>query len=54
MLMIEVECYSRCSGYFRPVKQWNLGKQSEFSERRYLKYEQLKQSTDAQVMEESI
>jgi len=54
MLMIEVECYSRVTGYYRPVKQYNKAKKEEFRERRYLKYEQLKQSTDAQVMEESI
>lgn len=51
--MIECEVYSRCSGYFRPVKQWNKGKQEEFSERRKLKYEQL--TNDAtQVLEASI
>lgn len=33
---IPVECYSRISGYFRPVNQWNAGKRSEFSERVYL------------------
>jgi ribonucleoside-triphosphate reductase len=32
---IEIPCevYSRVSGYFRPVKQWNPGKQSEFNDR---------------------
>lgn len=29
----ECEIYSRIVGYFRPVKQWNNGKQEEFSER---------------------
>jgi ribonucleoside-triphosphate reductase len=29
----ECEVYSRIVGYFRPVKQWNNGKQEEFSER---------------------
>lgn len=33
---IPVECYSRISGYFRPIMQWNKGKRSEFSERKYL------------------
>ena len=28
-----VECYSRVVGYIRPVRQWNLGKQSEFKDR---------------------
>jgi ribonucleoside-triphosphate reductase len=29
----ECEVYSRIVGYFRPVKQWNNGKQEEFSQR---------------------
>lgn len=29
-----VECYSRVCGYFRPVKNWNLGKKEEFKERK--------------------
>lgn len=36
---IPVEIYSRVSGYFRPVAQWNYGKQEEFSERKSLKFE---------------
>ena len=28
---VPVEVYSRVSGYYRPVKQWNKGKQEEFS-----------------------
>ena len=38
---IETEVYSRCSGYFRPVKQWNIGKREEFSERRKIKFDLL-------------
>lgn len=34
---IPVEIYSRVSGYFRPVAQWNHGKREEFSERKSLK-----------------
>jgi len=30
----ETEVYSRVVGYFRPVKQWNPGKQAEFDDRR--------------------
>lgn len=30
---IPVEVYSRVVGYFRPVNQWNKGKQEEFYER---------------------
>ena len=29
-----VECYSRVSGYFRPVKNWNHGKKEEFKDRK--------------------
>jgi ribonucleoside-triphosphate reductase len=29
----ECEVYSRIVGYFRPVKQWNNGKQEEFNDR---------------------
>ena len=31
---IPVEVYSRVVGYFRPVNQWNRGKQEEFKERK--------------------
>lgn len=30
---VPVECYSRVVGYFRPVNQWNKGKQAEFFDR---------------------
>ena len=30
----ECEVYSRCTGYFRPVKCWNKGKQEEFKDRK--------------------
>ena len=33
----ETEVYSRVVGYLRPVKQWNSGKQAEFSMRRSFK-----------------
>ena len=29
----ECEVYTRCMGYFRPVSQYNKGKQSEYKER---------------------
>ena len=32
-ILIPAEVYSRVSGYFRPVNQWNKGKQEEFSGR---------------------
>jgi anaerobic ribonucleoside-triphosphate reductase len=31
---IPVEVYSRVVGYFRPVNQWNKGKQEEFKDRK--------------------
>lgn len=33
------EVYSRVVGYFRPVRDWNLGKQEEFKERKVFKPE---------------
>lgn len=33
-LEVPVEVYSRVAGYFRPVNQWNRGKQEEFSQRK--------------------
>lgn len=33
--VIPTEIYSRVSGYFRPVKQWNGGKREEFGERKF-------------------
>ncbi len=31
------EIYSRVVGYYRPVQQWNDGKQEEFKERKVFK-----------------
>ncbi len=36
---IPCEVYSRVVGYFRPVSNWNPGKQREFSERKTLRLE---------------
>jgi anaerobic ribonucleoside-triphosphate reductase len=33
-IRVPTEIYSRVVGYYRPVNQWNKGKQEEFSERR--------------------
>ncbi|MFA5879410.1 MAG: anaerobic ribonucleoside-triphosphate reductase [Candidatus Margulisiibacteriota bacterium] len=33
----ETEVYSRVVGFYRPVKQWNPGKQEEFTERQTYK-----------------
>ncbi len=37
MKKIPTEIYSRVVGYYRPVKQWNKGKQEEFRERKTFK-----------------
>ena len=34
MKLIPCEIYSRPVGYYRPVNQWNEGKQSEFADRK--------------------
>ena len=36
-LVIPAEIYSRISGYYRPVFQWNNAKRQEFKERLNLK-----------------
>jgi len=36
------EVYSRVCGYYRPVDNWNSGKQEEFGERLEFSYEQPK------------
>ncbi len=36
---VPTEIYSRVSGYFRPVSNWNKAKKEEFSERRDLQFE---------------
>ena len=33
---VKAEVYSRVVGYYRPVQDWNRGKQEEFSEREYV------------------
>ncbi len=35
--VIPCEVYSRVVGYFRPVQNWNPGKQQEFNERKPVK-----------------
>ena len=34
MQKVKCEIYSRISGYYRPVQQWNKAKQEEFSDRK--------------------
>jgi hypothetical protein len=33
-IVIPTEIYSRVVGYYRPVNQWNKGKQAEFCDRK--------------------
>ncbi len=35
-MVVPAEVFSRVSGYFRPVNQWNKGKREEFSLRMYM------------------
>ena len=41
-IKIPAEVYSRCSGYFRPVNQWNPGKREEKRERKEARIEEVK------------
>jgi ribonucleoside-triphosphate reductase len=46
ILKVPVEVYSRVVGYFRPVNQWNKGKQEEFKDReKYIVPEEIKDDT---------
>ncbi|HRQ45092.1 MAG TPA: anaerobic ribonucleoside-triphosphate reductase [Candidatus Goldiibacteriota bacterium] len=42
----ECEVYSRIVGYFRPVKQWNNGKQEEYTERETFIAEHAKETAE--------
>ena len=33
---MKAEVYSRVVGYYRPVQDWNRGKQAEFADRQYV------------------
>lgn len=47
VVRIPTEIYSRVAGYYRPVQNWNVGKQQEFSEREYFTIpESKKQETE--------
>jgi len=39
----KVEVYSRVTGFFRPIQEWNKGKASEFKDRK--KYDLNKKAT---------
>lgn len=36
VMAVKAEVYSRVVGYYRPVQDWNRGKQEEFSQRHYV------------------
>ncbi len=36
----KVEVYSRVVGYFRPISNWNEGKQEEFRDRKFFNLKQ--------------
>lgn len=38
---IKAEVYSRVVGYYRPVQDWNQGKQEEYHERHQMKLTEL-------------
>lgn len=40
--VVPCEVYSRVVGYFRPVANWNPGKQQEFNDRKMVRLESYK------------
>ena len=38
-IQVPAEIYSRVSGYYRPVMQWNKAKQGEFADRKTIDVE---------------
>jgi len=49
----ETEIYSRVVGYLRPVKQWNGGKQAEFSKRKTFKVDGITDNREAPPVSEN-
>ena len=49
MKEIPTEIYSRVVGYFRPVKQWNKGKQDEFADRKPYPVEKIKKVVQNEI-----
>ena len=41
IVLVQAEIYSRVSGYYRPVSQWNAGKREEYFDRKKIKQEGL-------------
>mgnify|MGYP000512913979 CR=1 FL=1 len=42
VIAVPCEIYSRVVGYFRPIQNWNPGKQQEFKERKTINLNTLK------------
>ena len=42
VLAIECEVYSRVVGYYRPIQNWNKGKQAEFAVRHLMGIDNVK------------
>jgi len=40
-MKIACETYSRVSGYYRPVNQWNPAKREEFKERKTVTFDKI-------------
>lgn len=54
IIKIPVECYSRVVGYFRPVSQWNKGKQAEFDNRTQYMQSDIKNILNTETGESSV
>lgn len=48
-IVVPAEVYSRVSGYFRPLTQWNKGKKEEFAQRKGLMYSSALEKKDEAV-----
>ena len=51
---IPSEIYSRVSGYYRPVNQWNKGKQEEFACRTTLRVDSIPAAGPSEAFKEAI
>lgn len=48
-MKIKTEVYSRVSGYFRPVAQWNNGKREEFAERKFSDVKHIQEAANERI-----
>lgn len=49
----ETQVWSRITGYYRPVKQWNIGKREEFKERKVYSIDDKSSLNDSNVKQET-